>query len=103
MFLPLGFYLLLDPRYVPALNKAVYVSERLSSSGGSCLRFWYAIPNYQKGSSLQVMISSDFVTANGVKLFKDSTDDQWTEGLASIIPPITSDSPFVNYWVSSFL
>ena len=85
-----------------ALKKAVYVSERLSASGGSCLRFWYAIPNYKQGSSLQVLSSADFITANVEKLFRESTNDEWTEGLVSIIPPITSDSPFVNYWVGSF-
>ncbi|GBM91293.1 MAM and LDL-receptor class A domain-containing protein 2 [Araneus ventricosus] len=96
---PQGFYLLLDPRSSTEGKKAVYVSERLRTSGGVCFKFWYSIPSYKVSSSLILYVSSDFKTANQVTIISDNTNEVWTQALVTVIPPMTSDSPVQDFWI----
>ncbi|XP_055943864.1 MAM and LDL-receptor class A domain-containing protein 2-like isoform X2 [Argiope bruennichi] len=96
---PQGFYLLLDPRSSTQGRKAVYVSERLRTSGGVCFKFWYAIPNYKVSSSLTLYSSSDFKTADQVRILNDNTNEVWTQALVTVVPPMTSDSPVLDFWI----
>ncbi|GFU34717.1 MAM and LDL-receptor class A domain-containing protein 2, partial [Nephila pilipes] len=96
---PQGFYLLLDTRYSTQGQKAIYVSERLRTSSGVCLKMWYCAPSYKNGASLIVFSSGDFKTADQIKLIRDVTNEVWTQTLVTVIPPMTSDSPFMDFWV----
>ncbi|XP_054714592.1 LOW QUALITY PROTEIN: MAM and LDL-receptor class A domain-containing protein 2-like [Uloborus diversus] len=94
-----GFYAILDPRNKKVNQKAVMVSERLMFPSAVCLKLWYAVPTYKNGASLQVFMSTDFKTADQIKLIKDAPNEDWKQALITVAPTPTMDLMFSNFWI----